>query len=50
VLGKQLGQVLFIDWHAAFLEGLYPGLIIVHAGYMMAHFGKAHCRDKPDIP
>jgi hypothetical protein len=49
VFGEQFGQVLFIDGHTAFSEGLYPGLVIVYADDMMAHFGKTNRRDKPDI-
>src|ERR1017187_10083600 len=49
VHGQQLRKVLFEDRHSAFREGLYSSFVIVDTNDLMAHFGKANCRNKSDI-
>ena len=46
VTGKQLGQVVFIDRHAALAKKVDLGLVVVDTEDAMAHFSKANGRNK----
>jgi hypothetical protein len=47
--GQQFGQVLLEDRYTTFAEGPHPCLVIVYADNLMAHFGKANCRNESHV-
>ena len=49
MLGQQLRKVLFIDRDAAFAKEFYLGLIVIHAGNLVAHLRKADRCNESDI-